>query len=101
MNQNYSNIPLGITPPNATFAQPLSSKDWEGRKEMLRELGFKEDGLMMRGTEWRRGLAQSREKFRTDTADSISRALGFKGADGAALTSAAKAGGASGLMSSL
>jgi hypothetical protein len=97
MNQNYSNIPLGITPPNATFAKPLSSKDWEGRMDMLKRMGVKEDSLMMRGTEWRRGLALKREGMQ----DSVVQALGIGAKDSAALGAAAKAGGASGLMSSL
>jgi hypothetical protein len=82
--------------------QPMSEEEWKKRLELMRQMGLQEDGLMMRGTEWRRGMAEKRESFREDAAQSIRRGLGFKdaeatGALGAAAGTAAK----SGLLSSL
>jgi hypothetical protein len=67
----YAALRGGIKP-------PLSEEDWKKRMQLMRDLGFKEDGAMMRGTEWRRGLAHDRDEFRNGVASSIRRGLGFK-----------------------
>ncbi len=81
--------------------QPISVEDWDERLKRMQELGVSDDSLLMRGTEWRRGLAERREQFRDDARDSIRQALGFKAKDSAALGAAAKSAGKSGLLSSL
>lgn len=102
MNANNSTtLPLGISPVAGRMAKPLSEDDWVKRMERLKELGVSDDSLLMRGTEWRRGLAERREQFRDDARDSIRQALGFKAKDSAALGAAAKSAGKSGLLSSL
>lgn len=68
---------------------PLSSDDWEERLKRLKEAGVGEDSLLVRGTEWRKGLAADREAFQKD----VRRALGFKDTEStAALGAAANAG---------
>lgn len=88
-------MPLGIMPASGKSAPPMSEEDWLKRQQRLRELGASEDSLLMRGTEWRRGLAADREDFR----DGLRQKLGLNAADTA--TKAAAAGGSSSLLSSL
>ena len=91
MNQGTSQ-PLGIDPWSGLGAgpqKPLSSDDWEERLKRLKEAGVGEDSLLVRGTEWRKGLAADREAFQKD----MRRALGFKDTEStAALGAAANAG---------
>ena len=101
MQNNATAQPLGIMPARGSTEPPLSEEDWRKRKELLGALGFQDDSTMMQGTEWRRGLAERRERFRSDTADSITKALGFKGKDTAVTAAAAKGAGSGSLMSSL
>lgn len=81
----------------------MSEEELEERLKRMRQMGLQDDGLMMRGTKWRHGMAKKREAFRDDAAKSIRRGLGFKdteatGALGAAAGTAAKSGS---LLSSL
>lgn len=98
---NATTMPLGIQPGAGSMTQPMSEEDWVKRMERLKELGVNDDSMLMRGTEWRRGLAADREQFRDDARDSVRQALGFKAKDSAALGAAAKGAGSSSLMSSL
>lgn len=86
---------LGMQAP----AQPVSDEEWQRRQKMLRDLGFADDGLLMRGTEWKRGLSADREAWRSETKDALRQKLGLSAADTA--TKAAGAAGSSSLLSSL
>jgi hypothetical protein len=100
-NYNATPMPRGIQPGAGSMTKPMSEEDWVKRMERMQELGVDDDSLLMRGTEFRRGLAERREQFRDDARDSIRQALGFKAKDSAALGAAAKGAGKSSLMSSL
>ena len=95
MNEGTSQ-PLGMdvwAGLGAKSQKPLSEDEWDARLKQLKQFGADEDGLLMRGTEWRKGLAHDREEFRKNTADSLRRALGFKDTEtNVALGAAASAG---------
>ena len=70
--------------------------------ELLRGLGMSDDNLLMRGAEWRRGLAADREALRSELRDRVGRSLGFKGQDATAMQAAGATAAKSGsLLSSL
>lgn len=94
---NATTMLLGIQPGAGSMTKPMSEEDWVKRMERLKELGVNDDSMLMRGTEWRRGLAADREATR----DTVRQALGMQAKDSAALGAAAKGAGSSSLMSSL
>ena len=84
-------LQLGLdpyAPLRAGSKAPLSEEDWKKRLQTMRDLGMKEDGVLMRGTEWRRGLAADREALRSELRDRVGRSLGFKGQDATAMQAA-------------
>lgn len=97
-----TDLPLGMDPYTRP-ADPMDEEDWVKRLERLQQLGVSENSLLMRGTEWRRGLAADREGLRREAGDTVRQALGLKTGESAALgaSSAAAGGGLKGLMSSL
>lgn len=103
MNQGTAQ-PLGIDPWSGVGAgpqAPLSSDDWDERLKRLKEAGVGEDSPLMRGTEWRKGLAADREAFQQEARDSLRRALGLKGSDTSAALGAAAGAGKAATASSL
>jgi hypothetical protein len=80
---------------------PLSADDWDERLKQMEKLGMGEDSLLMRGAEWRKGLAGEREAFQKDTRDSLRRALGFKSTETSGALGAAASAGKAATASSL
>lgn len=92
--------------------EPMTEEEWRRRQQLIRDLGFKDDSLLMRGNDWRAGLSTGRDELRGEALDAVRRQLGLSagkeaaksaltGSASGAATGAAAGGGLKGLFSSL